>query len=257
MKRSSKELKRISRDLLNDRYGVPMGAFVLANVIVVAVGIPFSMSMGETPTPLQLVIALLAQYLITLISFVLNAGVIRVHLNMTRAREFKITQIFAPFKEQAERFFGAAFLISLLSIACCLPCIAGGIFFYLSDMSLISTIVFIITALVSFAIGLYICITYNFVSFFLLDCSQMRVIAAFKESRHLMHGNRWRFFYILLSFIGWELLIACSLGIASLWVNPYMNQTYVCFYLDCTGELDQIPVRSYSSEPNQFHNSIF
>ena len=34
MKRSSKEIKRISRDMLNNRYSVPMGAFVAAGLIL-------------------------------------------------------------------------------------------------------------------------------------------------------------------------------------------------------------------------------
>lgn len=34
MKRPSKEMKRIARDILNDRYGVPMGAFVAVSIIV-------------------------------------------------------------------------------------------------------------------------------------------------------------------------------------------------------------------------------
>ena len=57
-----------------------------------------------------------------------------------------------------------------------------------------------------------------------------------------MHGNRLRLLYILLSFIGYGLLVLCSFGIASLWVVPYQTETLVIFYLDCTDELNRIPV---------------
>ncbi len=49
------------------------------------------------------------------------------------------------------------------------------------------------------------------------------------------------------SFAGYGALIVCSLGLASLWAAPYMTQTLVTFYLDCTCELDRIPVRDYGS----------
>lgn len=67
-----------------------------------------------------------------------------------------------------------------------------------------------------------------------------------------MHGNRLRLLYILLSFIGYGLLVLCSFGIASLWVVPYQAETLVIFYLDCTDELNRIPVRSYEKllQPN-------
>ena len=90
MKRSSKEIKRISRDILNDRYSVPMGAFVAASFIPMAIEIPFSMSMGNTPTDSQLIITLIAEFLITLVSFVLGCGVSLLHLNMTRSFRCRI-----------------------------------------------------------------------------------------------------------------------------------------------------------------------
>ena len=64
-------------------------------------------------------------------------------------------------------------------------------------------------------------------------------------------------FYILFSFLGWGALAICSFGIAALWISPYMTQTLLTFYLDGTGELDQIPVRDYDQEAKRFTGSIF
>lgn len=247
MKRTSKELKRISRDILNDRYRVPMGAFVAASIITAAIEIPFSLSMGDNPTTMQLIISLIAEFIIALIAFVLNVGIALVHFNMTRNLPYKISQIFIPLRKNTERFFGAGLLTSLIVLAAFLPLIIGSLFFYYNDISALSVGILIVTALISIAAGIYLSLTYNFVSFLLLEHSDMGVVAAFKECRLFMNGNRRQLFYLLLSFIGWWLLIACSFGIAALWVSPYMNQTLIIFYLDCTGELDNIPVRSYAS----------
>lgn len=245
MKRSSKEIKRISRDILNDRYSVPMGAFVAASFIPMAIEIPFSMSMGNNPANSQLIITLIAEFLIALVSYVLSAGVIFLHLNMTRSLDFKISQIFTPFRQRTEKYFGAGLLTMLLFFLGCVPFLAGLLFSYFSNDSVPSRIVLVITALVSLVFCTYLLLTYQFAGFLLLDNPGFRVTDAFKECRLLMKHNRRRLLYLLLSFLGWDALILCSFGFAALWIAPYKNQTFVIFYLDCTGELDHIPVRQY------------
>lgn len=68
-------------------------------------------------------------------------------------------------------------------------------------------------------------------SFFILydhpDWSSKDIV---EESERLMKGNRWRYFCLLLSFIGWILLSVLSLYIGFLWTLPYMFIAYVYFY---------------------------
>jgi uncharacterized membrane protein len=70
-----------------------------------------------------------------------------------------------------------------------------------------------------------------------------------------MKHKRFKLLGLLLSFIGYDILIACSLGIASLWVNPYITESQTIFYLDATGELDHIPVRSYEQQFRGYENT--
>ena len=248
MKRTSKELKRIARDILNNRYTIPMGAFVTAGLIPSVIEIPFSLSDVAYPTTSQIVICCLAQFLILLVGQVLDAGVAQIHLNMTRAKEFKLGQIFDPFRQGADRFFGAAFLFFIFTLLLCLPMFAGTVYFYYTDVTATSIVALIAGILVSLIFVIAFTLNYQMVFFFLLDYPKMKVINAFKESRLLMKGNKKRFLYILFSFIGWNLLVVCSLGIAGLWVTPYQTQTIITLYLDCTGELDRIPVRNYNPQ---------
>lgn len=257
MKRTSRELKRIARDILNNRYQVPMGAFLTAGLIPAVIEIPFSMSTGDYPSTIQLVILGLAEFLILLIGQVLNTGVIRIHLNMTRGETYRLVNLFDPFRSGVERYFGAAFLFYLLSLLLCIPMILGGIYFYLTDLTAASITVLAFAGLLSAVLLTALTLNYNFICFFLLDDPQMKVTAAFKECRLLMKGNKKRLLYLLFSFLGWSALIVCSFGIAALWISPYMTETLVTFYLDCTGELDRIPVRDYGKEPTPFPNSFF
>ena len=76
MSRSSSELKRISRDILNNRYSVPMVAFLTASLIPTLIEIPFSMTLGDYPGTPQLIISTIADILILLIAQMLDTGVI-------------------------------------------------------------------------------------------------------------------------------------------------------------------------------------
>ena len=68
--------------------------------------------------------------------------------------------------------------------------------------------------------------------FLMLDHPELRVREALRNSRQLMRGQKGRLFILELSFLGWILFSAFSMGIALLWVLPYMTQTLVWFYLE-------------------------
>lgn len=257
MARSSKELKRISRDILNNRYSVPMGAFLTASLIPAVIELPFSMSLGDYPSTTQLIIAGLAEFLIMLIAQVLTIGSQQVHLNMTRGKVYRIRDIFFPFRFGADRFFGSVLLYTLLMVFACIPAILGTASFYLTEISAFSIVLLTAGCAISVILTVALMLMYQFPFLFLLDYPQMKVRDAFKESRLLMKGKKKRLLYILFSFLGWDALVVCSFGIAGLWVSPYMTQTLITFYLDCTGELDRIPVRDYRNESKPLYNSIF
>ena len=239
MQKSNKELKRFAREQLNGRYSIPMGAFVIANLITSVIEIPFSMTLNVQGNPLQTGIYLMARYLIMLIATVLQIGVVSIHLNLTRKLPYRITDIFSPFRKGADRFFLAAFFLSLFDLAANVPLFLAAANVYLNGVTVSSCLLLAAGALFSLLLTVCVSLFFQFTGYFLLDYPQMKVFAAFKESVRLMHGNKGRFFYLLLSFIGWECLVFCSIGLASLWVNPYLTETYVAFYLDATGETDR------------------
>ena len=50
------------------------------------------------------------------------------------------------------------------------------------------------------------------------------------ESKAMTNGHKMDLFVLGLSFIGWGFLCAITLGIASIWVIPYMQATYANAY---------------------------
>ncbi|MCM1057548.1 MAG: DUF975 family protein [Firmicutes bacterium] len=68
--------------------------------------------------------------------------------------------------------------------------------------------------------------------FLLLDFPDKKAAGIFKDSFRLMKGNRKRLFSLQLKFIPLQLLCLLTLGIGSLWLEPYIHMTYTLFYLD-------------------------
>ena len=56
------------------------------------------------------------------------------------------------------------------------------------------------------------------------------IFQCLEESSRLMSGHKWELFVLELSFIGWWILAGLTLGIGSLWVEPYQKVTETNFY---------------------------
>ena len=50
------------------------------------------------------------------------------------------------------------------------------------------------------------------------------------ESKAMTEGHKFDLFVLGLSFFGWALLCVITLGIAAIWVTPYMAATYANAY---------------------------
>ena len=54
----------------------------------------------------------------------------------------------------------------------------------------------------------------------------------------MMKGHKMELFWLYLNFIGWIILSIVTLGIALLWVNPYLSTALAHFYLDLKEEYE-------------------
>ena len=71
-----------------------------------------------------------------------------------------------------------------------------------------------------------------------------------KKSKELMKGNKAKLFFLGLSFIGWAILGAITFGIGLLWVMPYMQVAFVCFYDAIIGKKESNPIETNKVENN-------
>lgn len=72
--------------------------------------------------------------------------------------------------------------------------------------------------------------SYAVANYVLAEDPELTASEALAISKDLMYGNRWRLFCLQISFIGWSLLAALTMGIGNLWLHPYRQAAYAAFY---------------------------
>lgn len=85
---------------------------------------------------------------------------------------------------------------------------------------------------IGFCVYIPVALALDMTYFLLLDFPDKKAAGILQDSFHLIKGNRKRLFSLQLSFIPLQLLCLLTLGVGSLWLNPYMHMTYSLFYLN-------------------------
>ena len=106
-------------------------------------------------------------------------------------------------------------LISGLAVA-----LLGDVGFILMAIAMIAFCVFMILAVFGLAL----------VNYVLLENPGMGARAACRQSWDLMNGNKFRYFCLDFSFIGWGILASFTFGLGLLALSPYMQVAFASFY---------------------------
>lgn len=76
-------------------------------------------------------------------------------------------------------------------------------------------------------------ISYAMTQYILADCPNVKATDALKLSMRMMHGHKWEYFVLGLSFIGWGLLSLLTLGlVGAFYTDPYMRSSIAQYYLE-------------------------
>ncbi len=102
------------------------------------------------------------------------------------------------------------------------------------------TVIYILLWSILFIIpGIIAAFSYSMAFYIMEENPSMSITEAMQESKSMMQGNRWRLFCLEISFIGWMLLCALTLGIGFLWLGPYISAANAAFYLEISGNRQQ------------------
>lgn len=139
---------------------------------------------------------------ISLVSAILGTGYILYTMNVRKGLETPYATLFDGFL-----FAGKVILLQIVM----------GIFVFLWSL------LFIIPGIVA---GY----RYRFALYNLCDNPSIGVMEALNMSKAQTRGHKWELFVLDLSFIGWSILCSLTLGILSIWIMPYMQQTDIGYF---------------------------
>lgn len=249
MKPSSAELKIRAKKTLLGNYGTAVGTllilygFLIAWTILICLTQVFSIGLRVTSQSavIRMCISTCLLGVSSLFQSMLLPGLYRLYLNMIQDGHGGVGDIFFAFKNHAGKFFGIAAILALFTILTSLPNTVlmavstktGDYGFY----QVFSGWYFV----VMMAVSLYLYLNFSLFFYILAENPEKGLIEALMESKELLTGNRGRYIFLSLSFLGWFLFIYLTTGIGLLWLLPYIICTNIHFYLDLKPQVEEIP----------------
>ena len=96
--------------------------------------------------------------------------------------------------------------------------------------SLLMTVYVFLWSLLLIIPGIIMGYAYAMTPYIMHEHPELSASECIDASKKMMKGHKWRLFLLDLSFIGWLLLCVLTLGILTLWVQPWMECSHVSFY---------------------------
>ena len=208
-----REFRAAAREALCGNWFVAVVAYVIVTIFSGG-GLTLEMNSeemyaiaGSVNVPTELLLVLLGTtFLIALFSLILSSlvtvGYAQFNIDLIDGEKPRIATLFTKWRQ-----IGKAIVASLF------------VFFRV----FLGMILFLIPGIIA---------TYShaMVYHILAENPDMTVREAMAESRRIMKGNKFRLFRLQFSFIGWNLLVVITFGIAGLWVMPYEQAAIASFY---------------------------
>lgn len=108
---------------------------------------------------------------------------------------------------------------------------ALGVFFTLYFSLLGVSVIFMIPGIIK-------SYEYAMIPYIVAEDADVSVKEAFRRTKLMMKGNKFRYFALNLSFIGWMLLGVLALGVGMFLVIPYVYAATAHFYVDVKSRVD-------------------
>ncbi|MDP4085865.1 MAG: DUF975 family protein [Bacillota bacterium] len=204
-----REIKRDARDTLKGRWGLAILlsilTFAIYSLIPSIIETLFSgganvFSSQEGPPPA----AQFVSWIFTVALFPVIYGYDITFLEMNRNKQVSFKHLFQGF--EADKYFKII-----------------GVYF----LTMIYTLLWFLLLIIP---GIIKSLAYSQAYYILKDHPELSPNAAITKSRQLMHGFKWKYFLLSLSFIGWGIVAVLTLGIGFIWLVPYITASNASFY---------------------------
>lgn len=230
------ELKNTAKDKLDGKY------FLAVTVCFMSVAVESMASLligGILPNPIRATGVSIPAYVVNgIFSLVLSwvLGVMRLgislfFLNLACGRPYKLADLFYGYTNDSTRALIVSGVYTLLNAVCRMPGqYLAEAFLFTYDVRLIFA--GLVTAIIGLCILLPVSAGISLSFYLLLDFPNKSAQEVLLLSFRIMKGHKRRWLYMTFSFLPLIILCAFSIYIGFLWLMPYMQMTYACFFLD-------------------------
>lgn len=232
--------KAYAKEVLRGKWGTAVMGMMAVSVLT-SLGTVAANKIFPGTTFLSWLLGEIFLLIVSVISMVVSTGYYHMLLNMARGRRYNMGNIFYMFKKGSDGVLAAGLFIALIDTLTLVP------FFYLGNTTSPAAATpealtawmqpLIIAMAAGTVLSLLLQLPFSLTFYILADNPEMKGFQALRKSAGLMRGHKFRFLMLQISFFPLIILSLFTLGIALLWLMPYMNTTMVAFYLDATGEL--------------------
>lgn len=244
--KSITELKFMSRMQMNGKMGILIAAMFIQIIISILASFLVNKMIPVTSN-FSFILNNIVQFIIQLLTYVLQVGVCLFHLHVACEMPCQISDLFYGFKHSPDKAIKLGIFFALINFVCMIPsyfvppdyvAIANQI--ARSPIIDLNQMAMLYSAMLPTFIVITLCSLVNFIitlSFFpalymILDFPNDTVTTILKRSWEVIKGSRLRYILLTLSFLPGILLSVFVCGIPLLWIIPHIEVTYANFYLD-------------------------
>lgn len=213
-----KKYKSFAKTQLSGRWGVPVLVTLFVTVIIRIFGIPDMLNLSRSGYFTALFAldyqglaaasqnanpSLVTTIIQSIVDAILTVASINVYLKMSRSPEpVSFSDFIEGFNNWARAILSTLWQLLWVTLW---------------------TLLFIIPGIIK-------AIAYSQMYYIIVEYKDVSVTKAMRISMEITKGHKWDLFVMYLSFLGWDILSLCTLGILQLWLAPYKNMTYINAY---------------------------
>ena len=238
--KTTTQLKGIAKEKSLGRYGTLIGANLLILAIQILAMTITTVSSGGSI--ILIVINSLISIIVSILLGLLMSGKAYLYMNLLYSQNVATSDVFYGLRQNSQKAVIIQAVFVLVDFVVSLPSQIFLIMYMRSQTPDLMALVLVSWAL-GFFIDIFVYLVYSQAFFLLHDFPDRSAKELLATSRRLMRGNKFRLFYLNVSFIPLYILGAIALFVPILWVSVYRYATTCAFYQDlisCAGDVQVV-----------------
>jgi uncharacterized membrane protein len=227
--KTTTQLKGIAKEKSLGRYGTLIGANLLILAIQILAMTITTVSSGGSI--ILIIINSLISIIVSILLGLLVSGKAYLYMNLLYSQNVATSDVFYGLRQNSQKAVIIQAVFVLVDFVVSLPSQILLIMYMRSQTPDLMALV-LVTWAIGFFIDIFVALVYSQAFFLLHDFPDRSAKELLATSRRLMKGNKFRLFYLNVSFIPLYILGAVALFVPILWVSVYRYATTCAFYQD-------------------------